>query len=118
MDNELKESIKSVDLIKSQHETEKAQLEAQYREKIALLQAQYEKERESNSKNNEDIAEKMQKEIESVQLVWKEENQKLMNKLQTSHKNEIENMQAKLAAAHNQVEQVYMKQSKFDELQI
>jgi broad specificity phosphatase PhoE len=99
---QVKEALQLIETTKAQSETEKATLEAQYRDKLALLQAEHQLEAESHAKSNDDATERMQKEIETVQLAWQEEQKKLI----AAHEASIQALKKEHAAAIDSLEQV------------
>lgn len=110
---QVKEALHLLETTKAQTESEKATLEAQYRDKLALLQAEHQLEAENHTKSNDDATERMQKEIESVQLKWQEEQKKLiaayevsMQALKKEHVDAIDVVEVKLTAAVQELEQV------------
>jgi uncharacterized protein YhdP len=108
----VKEALQLIETTKTQSETEKASLEAQYRDKLVLLQADHQLEAENHAKSNDDATERMQKEIESVQLTWQEEQKKLITAHEASMqvlKQEHDSLKVKLTEALQELEQVKKK---------
>lgn len=106
LQNELNENIKSIEALKAEFENEKSTLEKQYLDKIALLESEYEQER---GNHDQDVTEKMQKEIETTKLAWQEEHEKVVAKLVSEHKASIEALKSELTAAYKDIEEVCCK---------
>lgn len=95
----------------SEHNQIKSQLEFQIKENLALIEANKQdyqqqlstlkSENESKYlKDNEDITDRMQQEIESIQLKWQQEKQNTLE----SHQKAIEVLSDKLTAKENQLD--------------
>lgn len=91
---QIKEALELAESTKTQSEIEKAALEKQYRDKVSALEADHKLIIENHAKSNDDTTERMQKEIESVQLVWQEGQHKLISKLQNEHELAIQSLQS------------------------
>lgn len=94
LETQIKEALVLVESTKVQFETEKATLETQYRDKLSALEAEHQLAIENHARSNEDTTERMQKEIETVQLTWQEEQQKLISKVQNEHELAIQSLQS------------------------
>lgn len=78
---------------KVQSDNEKVALETQYREKLVAMESEQQNVINNHAKSNDDTTERMQKEIETVQLSWQQGQQQLILKLQNEHELAIQLLQ-------------------------
>lgn len=84
---------------KSQADNEKAELEAQYRDKLVAMETEHQAVINNHTKSNDDATERMQKEIDAAQLSWQQAQQQLILKLQNEHDLAIQSLQSQHQAA-------------------
>lgn len=81
LEAQCKDSITQAKVLQDQADTDRHTLETQYRERLASLQAECEAQAEKNAKNSDDLTEKMQKELEDLQIQWNQEQKNQTEKL-------------------------------------
>lgn len=99
LEAEIKEAIALGESQKAQADSEKATLEAQYREKLVAMETEHQAVINNHAKSNDDATERMQKEIDTVQLSWQQAQQQLISKLQNEHEVAVQTLQSQHQAA-------------------
>lgn len=116
LENQLKESMALVQETQEKADTDRRVLENQYRERLASLEAEYQLQAENNVRTSEDVTERMQKEIEDLQLHWNQAQEKKILALEQDYQQRLNSIKEEhekaLASAVNRPLALTVKKNK------
>ena len=105
LEAQIEETLALVQKTKQEAEEEKVAMETQYRNKLTTMESEHELVLKNHAKCNDDTTERMQKEIETVQVTWQQEQQRMISELQAEHELAIQSLHDSHSSAIQVLEQ-------------